>query len=50
LDTVPLTDFGVELPDWMLLLVTIADLLTDLWFVWIPLVFGVCLGAAYYLS
>jgi hypothetical protein len=50
LDTVPLTDFNVELPDWMILLVNIADLLRDLWFVWIPLVFVVCLGAAWFLK
>ena len=49
IETMPLSDFGIELSSSMKRKVTIADFILGAWIVWIPLLILLCLGAAYIL-
>jgi hypothetical protein len=46
----PLQDVGIELPESMVLRITIADALSTLWWIWLPLTAGVAFGAAWLLG
>lgn len=50
LDEITLDGFGVELSSGDLLRLSIADTLSSFWFICIPLVFGLCVGIAYFFS